>query len=75
MDLAKIPLLPPPPGVTPNFVNPESRCSVLIIVSTICLALLLLFVTLRLYSRIWIARAFGLDDGKDAPFTPKIQCF
>jgi hypothetical protein len=69
MDLAKIPVLPPPLGVMPNFVNPENRASILIIISTIFLALLLPFVVLRLYTRIWITRTFGLDDGKHALLT------
>lgn len=69
MDLANIPLLPPPLGVMPNFVNPENRASILIIISTIFLALLLPFVVLRLYTRIWITRTFDLDDGKHAFLT------
>ena len=37
---------------------------VLIIVTAICYPLLLFFVALRSYVRIWVPRSFALDDGK-----------
>jgi hypothetical protein len=75
MDLANTPLFPPPPGVVSNFVNPENRGGILIAVSAVCLALLLIFVPLRLYTRIRITQSFGLDDGEHALFSPRTLCF
>jgi hypothetical protein len=69
MDLANTPLFRSPPGVVSNFVSPENRGDILIAVSAVCLALLLVFVPLRLYTRIRITRTFGLDDGEHALFT------
>lgn len=37
---------------------------VLVIVTAICYPLLLFFVALRSYVRIWVPRSFALDDGK-----------
>lgn len=71
LDFSQIPSMPPPPGVTSNFVNPENNSSILIIVCTICLVFLLLFVSLRMYTRLWISRSFGLDDGTHPVFTQK----
>ena len=64
MDLAHTPLQAPPPGVIPNFTNPPSQGVGLIVVSAICYSLMLPLVALRVYSRNWINRSFGLDDGR-----------
>ena len=56
--------LPPPLGVTPNFVNPQSIGYRLIIVAAICPAITLTFLSLRIYTKRWILRQFLLDDCK-----------
>ena len=57
------PAAPPPPGVTPNFVDPETRAPAVIAVSAVCLGLMWPVLTTRLYSKAWILRTFGWDDG------------
>lgn len=64
IDLARTPLIPPPPGVTPNFVNPESRADSFVIGTAICTSFLLPIVLMRLYLRLWINRSFAVDDGQ-----------
>lgn len=57
-----LPAMPPPPGVTPNFVNPQNRTDVYVVVYTIFSSLVVLFVSLRFYAKIWITRSVGWDD-------------
>jgi hypothetical protein len=47
---------------TPNYENPETRGSAFLIVNSLFLALSIAAVILRLYTRIFITRWFGLDD-------------
>lgn len=47
---------------TPNYVNPETRDSSLLIVNSILLILASIVFFLRLYTRIFIKRWFGWDD-------------
>ena len=56
--------LPPPPGVTPNFVDPPSQDAVIIAVHAVLLALATLFVSMRGLLRAFVLRSFGWDDGK-----------
>ena len=44
--------------------DPKYKGYVLIMVTAICFPLLLFFVALRSYVRIWVPRSFALDDGK-----------
>ena len=62
MDPTKTPSGPPPPGVTPNFVNPPSNAHVSLIVTTIMIPLLLAFISLRIYSNLWVERKFAKSD-------------
>lgn len=50
---------------TPLPLDPQYHGWILILICAICLPLLLFFVALRLYVRIWIPQSFALDDGKD----------
>ena len=63
IDYAHTPALPPPPGVTPNFVDPESQANLFVSVTAVCIALMLPIVIMRLYSRVCITRSFAIDDG------------
>ena len=56
--------LPPPPGVQPNFVDPENHTKSTIALHTICLTLATLFVVIRIYTRQFINGKLGLDDCK-----------
>lgn len=56
------PAVDPPPGVISNFDNPASRGQGVIVAGVVLLLLSLLFVSIRLYTRIWVTRALGWDD-------------
>jgi hypothetical protein len=57
------PVLMPPAGVVPNFINPDSIAYVSRNVSSVFLSLMLAFLIMRLYSRSMITRSCGIDDG------------
>ena len=59
---SKIPAEVPPPGVTSNFVDPESNASIATTISCILLPLLVIVVCLRLYCNIWVVRKFAYSD-------------
>lgn len=59
-----IPFLPPPPGQTSNFINPESRGPLVIILCSICLVLMWPVVIMRLYSKAFDLHKFWWDDGQ-----------
>lgn len=46
----------PPPGVTPNFVNPVSRAHVVIVMNVACTVVSVSFVGLRCYTAFCITR-------------------
>ena len=47
---------------TPNYANPVTRGDALLIVNSVLIALVVITVGLRLYTRLIIKRWFGLDD-------------
>lgn len=58
----RVPAIDPPPGVIPNFVNPESRMQGLI-VTAICFTVIAgICVCLRMYTRMFLTRSVGWDD-------------
>ena len=59
-----IPAMPPPPGVESNFDNPPSLALHLIVVNAVFLPLMVIAVGIRLYVRVFIAKAPGWDDCK-----------
>ena len=60
-----VPLQPPPPGVTPNFANPDmTKYHRLVATLASTLAIALIFVLTRLWTRAFMVRHFGRDDGK-----------
>ena len=63
IDLAHTPAMTPPPGVIPNFDNPQSRGGIVISVSAVCLGIMFPVVLIRLYQRLFVTRAMGLEDG------------
>ena len=56
------PALPPPPGVTPNFVNPANLDKLTIAIFTLCMILATLTVILRMWTKICIIRQTSIDD-------------
>ena len=54
--------LEPPPGVTPNFINPPSIAKYSVICQAVCLPTTTVFVALRLYTRIFVHRERTADD-------------
>jgi hypothetical protein len=57
-------LLPPPPGVTPDFDNPISIAYRLVITIAICLSTSTIVVLLRLYTKSFIVHTISADDCK-----------
>ncbi|KAI0099088.1 hypothetical protein GGR51DRAFT_576464 [Nemania sp. FL0031] len=62
MDLATTPVRPPPPGRMSNLTHPESRSYQLYILIAVLTALVVVIISLRLYTRLRITRSFGMDD-------------
>lgn len=60
--LVDFPAALPPDGVTANFVDPESRASVLIGVGAFFVAIMVVFVLARLYTKAFIIRKGSWDD-------------
>lgn len=65
-DLSKIPALSPPPGIVSNFVNPVNRANITIIPCAGIVAVMILFVFLRMYTKMYITHSIGWDDCKSA---------
>lgn len=61
------PGLPPPPGVTPNFVNPESVTGQAHVVFVMCLVFSTLFVFLRMYTKLILLKSHGWEDCESLP--------
>ena len=55
-------VLPPPLGITPNFVNPPDQTSDTIVLHTICLFFVTVCVFIRLYTRQFIGHVTGIED-------------
>lgn len=56
-------LVPHPPGVIPNTENPVNHVrSTLVVLNSVGMALALLFVILRVWTRLFVVRIFGKDD-------------
>jgi len=61
----KIGVIPPPAGVTPNFVDPPSLKHIVFITNSVFPFVSALFLAFRLYTTWFITRSPGLDDCKD----------
>jgi hypothetical protein len=60
--LDQIPALPPPPGVQSDFDSPETREGLGRIIVGLTYALMLIFLGLRIYTRLRTINYFGADD-------------
>ena len=59
---AEIGALPPPSGVTPNFINPHSIQTSLLASMVLCLTLTTLTTAIRLYTKLTIIKTHGWAD-------------
>ena len=57
-----IPALPPPPGVTPNFTNPENRSAVGLSIGSMLLGIMIFLYAIRIYVRCYVSRTIFWDD-------------
>lgn len=64
IDSSSLPFHPPPPGITANYVNPESQGGLLVGIGLTFLSLTICLVAMRLYTKVFIARRWDLEDGK-----------
>ena len=64
VDPTKIPAAAPPPGLKPNFIDPASRGSQVVAAAVALPTIAFVLVCARVYTRIFVSRAFGLDDGR-----------
>lgn len=62
LDPSQIPAMTPPDGVLPNFVDAETRAPAARVVVCVGLALMLAFITLRIYIRLKVKSIFEADD-------------
>ena len=60
--ILKLPALPAPPGVVPNFTNPKNQGPKLIVVGAVLLAFVVLALANRAYTKLCIVRKTSWDD-------------
>ncbi|KAL9100424.1 MAG: hypothetical protein Q9163_004206 [Psora crenata] len=60
--LTHFPALPPPAGVTPNFINPQSQALMVVVTSILCLVFIIIISLLRFYTILWIKKSLKADD-------------
>lgn len=60
--LTQLPALPPPAGITSNFVNPQSQASIIVAACTTCLILVTVISLLRFYTNLVVKKSFKADD-------------
>ncbi|KAI2770930.1 hypothetical protein F4815DRAFT_496904 [Daldinia loculata] len=62
LDYSQMPSLAPPPGITPNFIDPPTMAPTSRILTGLTLAIMYCFLTLRVYTRVWVTCNFGIED-------------
>lgn len=62
IDILQRPALPPPPGVVPNFANPDNIRVALIVTSVLCLFISTLSFWIRAYTRFYIFKETEWED-------------
>ena len=65
--LDRLPGLKPPPGVTPNFINPHNYQSKIIAVVSVCLTVATLVTALRLYTKVFLIKSVKSEDCERGP--------
>lgn len=56
--------VPPPPGVEPNFTNPDYRSAGIVPITAVFVTLSTAFLAVRTYTKAHIIKIFGLEDCK-----------
>ena len=56
------PALQPPPGVIPNFIDPENTQSIIIATLAVTLGAATLFTVIRMYTKAFILNTIALED-------------
>ena len=67
-DLSKVPTAPPPPGVVPNFTNPVTKAQMMTVVISVMLSLMLVFVSFRVFTNLWVSKRFAKSDCEYCPY-------
>lgn len=62
------PALAPPPGVIPNFVNPDNAFVSYVVTVVLCVSTSTLVFWMRMYTKIYILQRLGWEDCKFSPF-------
>lgn len=57
-------VIPPPPGITPNFANPPKRLHAFVALNILLMSTSMLFVALRFYTARFILHNIRVDDCK-----------
>lgn len=55
-------VVPPPPGVTPNYTNPDYHSGGIVPLACVFIPLAAIFMALRVYTKVRIIKVFGLED-------------
>ncbi len=63
-EILRRPAAQPPPGVTPNLINPENLRTSVVILSTLVFSISFLAVSIRMYTKWYVIRSVGWDDCK-----------
>lgn len=61
-DITQIPALKPPPGVTPNFVDPYTRGPLFLALTAVAIGIVYVFVIARIYCKICLQNKLSWDD-------------
>lgn len=64
MVFGRVKAVTPPPGVTPNFANPETNVLTTNVVGTIFTTITIILVMMRIYTRSRLTKSLGWDDCK-----------
>ena len=62
--LIDLPVIPPPPGVLPDFDHPPTRALEAYIGMGVCIGVTLVFIVLRFYVKSAVTHQWGWDDGE-----------
>lgn len=57
-----LPALPPPPGISSKFIDPVTRAPAFVITCAVCITLMVICVTVRVYTKLYITKTWGWDD-------------
>ena len=56
----------PPPGMTPNLVNPPNLDAIIIPTLSLCITVTTIVVVIRLYSKLFLIRSIAYEDCKSS---------